>query len=400
MGKVLVLDAQLRSSLAVIRSLGKTGLEVTAGSESRSGIGLYSKYTATKIIYPNPRASPDIFLQWLRNLVQKKSYDCIIPSHTYTVFLLTKYRDLLEPYTKIPPPDFKIFFTAYDKQRLFEVAAKHQIPIPLTYDPESLDTLIGRIQRYPVVVKPARRHSLGIAVCQSPYELRESYKHFTSLYGPCVVQDYIPNGGEFGVYTLFNERSEPVALTVQQRIRTLHDYGGFSTSRRTVENEELVRIAFQLLRLLRWSGVAMVEFRVDKNTGQPKVIEINPRLWGSLQLAIEAGVDFPHLLYRFTVGEKLTPALNYEKNVECRWLLGDVAGFLRCHNKIRELQSFLNPTIHSDILSYDDLKPTLFSLFTLSNTSEKEPRKDEPSMLGWKSNENFTHLPQGEESTS
>jgi predicted ATP-grasp superfamily ATP-dependent carboligase len=374
MGKVLVLDAQLRSSLAVIRSLGSKGIEVTAGSECRSALGLYSKYCSLRKIYPSPRTEPDAFIHWLRRLVQQESFDCIIPSQTDTVHLLLKHRESLESFTRIPPPDVKVFSVVYDKQRFFKAAAKHRCPIPTTYEPAPIEELLEEIHQYPVIVKPALYHSFGIAQCRSSDELVNAYAKLTRLYGPCVVQEYIPNGGEYGVYTLFDEQSLPLALSVQKRVRTLHGYGGLSTLRKTVRYEELVHIAFRLLKSLRWSGVAMVEFRIDKNTGQPRVLEVNPRLWGSLQLAIEAGVDFPYLLYAFTMGEPCPSVLDYKMNIDCRWMLGDVIGFLRCSEKRHHVESFLDPTIPSDIFSLHDLKPVLFSIFTLSNMFEKEQR--------------------------
>jgi len=41
----------------------------------------------------------------------------------------------------------------------------------------------------------------------------------------------------------------------------------------------------------------MVEFRVDARDGTAKLMEVNPRFWGSLQLSILSGADFPYLLY-------------------------------------------------------------------------------------------------------
>ncbi|MEM0466430.1 MAG: ATP-grasp domain-containing protein [Candidatus Thermoplasmatota archaeon] len=322
-------------------------------------MGLHSKYASATVTYPNPLTSPDAFLNFLVKHVQRNNYDCIIPIHTYTFFLLTKHRKLFESYTKIPPPKFEVFYKAYDKQQLNRVAAAHNIPIPRTYKSEPLEQLRTKILQYPVVVKPAQHHTVGIAICHSFDELQVAYRQFNIAYGACIIQDYIPNGGEYGVYTLFNDKLMPVALTVQQRLRTLNKYGGVSTLRQTVVYDELVDIAFRLLKHLQWSGVAMVEFRIDKRDGTPKVIEINPRFWGSLQLSIFAGVDFPYLLYRLVTGEDVLSNLEYAKGIRCRWFLGDIIGFWHSRNKRRELRSFLDPTIYSDDLTIDDPKPLL-----------------------------------------
>jgi predicted ATP-grasp superfamily ATP-dependent carboligase len=58
-----------------------------------------------------------------------------------------------------------------------------------------------------------------------------------------------------------------------------------------------------LLGQFDWQGVAMVEFKVEANTGTPYLLEVNGRFWGSLQLAIDAGVDFPALLVDAATGK-------------------------------------------------------------------------------------------------
>jgi hypothetical protein len=67
----------------------------------------------------------------------------------------------------------------------------------------------------------------------------------------------------------------------------------------------------------------MVEFRVDPE-GRPWLMEVNGRFWGSLQLAIDAGVDFPWLLYRLCRGEAVEGPASYEVGRRLRWLLGDL----------------------------------------------------------------------------
>jgi len=70
--------------------------------------------------------------------------------------------------------------------------------------------------------------------------------------------------------------------------------------------------------------VAMLEFKIDRRDQRPKLIELNGRFWGSLQLAIDSGVNFPHLLYRATRGEKIKSDSAYRIGMKSRWLLGDL----------------------------------------------------------------------------
>ncbi|HEY9247028.1 MAG TPA: hypothetical protein VIO11_09300, partial [Candidatus Methanoperedens sp.] len=44
----------------------------------------------------------------------------------------------------------------------------------------------------------------------------------------------------------------------------------------------------------------------------PKLIEVNPRFWSYLKLPMYCGIDFPYLLYKVSLGEKVEPVANYK----------------------------------------------------------------------------------------
>ena len=87
---------------------------------------------------------------------------------------------------------------------------------------------------------------------------------------------------------------------------------------------QLQDYSVRLLKALKWHGVAMVEYKYDDNDNLPKVMEINARFWGSLQLAIDAGVDFPYMLYRLIDEGDVEKQFGYRTGVKTRWFLGDV----------------------------------------------------------------------------
>jgi predicted ATP-grasp superfamily ATP-dependent carboligase len=89
-------------------------------------------------------------------------------------------------------------------------------------------------------------------------------------------------------------------------------------------DQEIVDKSYRLLQAFDWQGPAMVEFKVDARDGQPRLMEINGRFWGSLQLALDAGMNFPLLYYRLAMGEDLPSQIGYKVGVRSRWLLGDL----------------------------------------------------------------------------
>jgi hypothetical protein len=139
-------------------------------------------------------------------------------------------------------------------------------------------------------------------------------------------------------------------------------------------DRELVAGSASLLRQLDMQGPAMVEFKVDSRDGKPKLMEVNGRFWGSLQLAIDAGIDFPLLYTQLIQGVQIDPAFRYRSGVQSRWLLGDFDSFMidlfsnareKCffYPRLTPLGSlvrflrFFGSDLHYDVLSLDDPGP-------------------------------------------
>jgi hypothetical protein len=88
-------------------------------------------------------------------------------------------------------------------------------------------------------------------------------------------------------------------------------------------------------------------------------MEINAKFWGSIALAIAAGVDFPVLLYRLAKGEKIEARPPYRLNVRCRWLLpGDILHFMTNPDRWKLKPSFFDfRGEFDDLLEKGDLGP-------------------------------------------
>lgn len=373
MPKVLVTDSQMRSSLAVIRSLGRKGLHVIAGEETRFATGSFSKYCKGRLVYPSPVKREKQFAEFLIKSVRETEYDAIFPVADPCLKPIIDNEEELSKYTTIALPPRRIFMRGYDKGETLKFAIANDIPCPKTYFIEELEEIYrleGKLE-YPSVIKPRiSSGKRGVKICESFEDIINNYKIVQPRYGKIIIQEFIPNGGEFGVYTLLNPNSELRALSVQRRVRSYPVSGGPSTFRETFKNrisEKAVEYSITLLKAMNWAGVAMVEFRIDARNGIPRLMEINPRFWGSLQLSILGGVDFPYLLYKMIIDEDIEPVLDYKEGVGCRWLLpGDILWFLSAPNKLRNIPTFLDTSVPDDIISFEDFGPTLgFTLATL-----------------------------------
>lgn len=379
MKKVIVTDGRSRASLAIVRSLGKKNISITCGEEFDSP-AFYSKYCSSKFIYPSPNNSPSYCLESLLKEVKLNHYDTIIPVRDDVTLLLSKNKSIFEEYLDIVVSDYASLLVGRDKSKTIKFAIDNNIPCPKTYFPSNRDSLFEMESslEYPLIVKPyTGSGSRGINVINNFAELVSIYEESCRKYGPLMLQEFIPYGGAFGVSMLLN-RGEPRAVFTHKRLREYPRSGGPSTLRESASYPEIEEYAMKMLKKLNWHGVAMTEFRIDARTNEPKLMEINPRFWGSLQLAVYSGVDFPYLLYEIATKGDVDPVFDYELGKKVRWLFpGDILWFLSSPNKLKALPDFLKfRGMGYDTFSYSDPLPVLGSaIYSLKSTLRKESRK-------------------------
>ncbi len=374
--RVLITDGHWRKSLAAVRSLGRKGIEVTVGESCRIATSLFSRYCTRRIIYPSPHNDPHRFISFLLDELRKNNYDCLLPMEEETLLLVAKHKEEISKLTYLLVPTYHTLAFVRDKGKMIRHALKVGIPCPKTYFIKDVREVeeISKEARMPLVIKPRiSSGSRGIRYVSCREDLLPQYKKSHLQYSYPLIQEYIPPGGDaFGLAALFSEDSQLKAVFAHKRLREYPVSGGPSTFRESVYHEEIKSLGIRLLQSLHWVGVAMVEFKVDPRDNTPKLMEINPRFWGSLALAISAGVDFPYLICKMALGEDFELVHNYQIGKKARWLLpGDMMHFfskLRQGSIPRGFFAFFDHNTTYDIISLDDPFPTMgriLSLFTL-----------------------------------
>ncbi|KTG07818.1 hypothetical protein AUR64_01960 [Haloprofundus marisrubri] len=366
---VLVLDAHCRYAVTAIRCLGRRGVDVVAASPVRRSAGSLSKYARETRRYPAPEQDAEAFLSWLEAELRDGEYRMVLPVAETTVRPVSRARARFEPYTVVPLPPEDRLLICLDKSETIRAAREANVAHPRTLlDSPSYDRAVETLGR-PLVVKAREGSSRsGVYVCEDRATFEEAFEAARTPAGTPLVQEYVPDGGERGVYTVYSCEGTLLGLTIQHRLRSSHDDGGASTYRETVDDPELRQTARRLLEHLEWRGVAMVEFRIDARTGEPKLMEVNPRLWGSLALTVGAGVDVPYLLYRAACFGDAEPTLTYVAGVRMRWLLGDVIRLSKTSDRPRVMREFFTDSVSRtgyDVMSVDDPLPFFGSLETV-----------------------------------
>ena len=309
---VLVTDAARGSAVAVIRSLGAAGWRVVAADPSRLAPGRYSRHTAVRATYPDPLLDPRGAAEAVLGLAAEHDVDLVIPVTDDIGTPLDALADVVPPGTRLasPPPAVRRFAT--DKAATFALAEQLGVPRPDTVvvapgedvDPAAVGAQLG----WPVVVKPAESRRLTetglskheVTIARDVASLQTLLADRSA--GTLLLQAMVAGEGH-GV-ELLCDGGRPVAAFQHRRVREVPLGGGPSSSRESVELDPgLYTHSAELLAAADWTGLAMVEWKVGP--GGPALMEINGRIWGSLPLALAAGVDFPSLLADLLCGDGL-----------------------------------------------------------------------------------------------
>ncbi len=312
--RVLILGGHANAALEAAQSLGRRGACITLASEESDCLAFRSRYVAERVLQPASLRGEDA-AAWLRAWDRKRRFDLVVPSEDVSLGML-RALDEREPLRlRAVLPDDAALDAALDKQATWDLARALGVPVPAS-------TVIPRggpvpeCDRYPVVLKSTRSRvllgdelvRLEAQIARTPEQRMDVLARW--LPHVSVQQQEFVGGRGFGIELLF-DRGRPAWSFAHERIHEAPLTGGGSTYRRSIEPPgRALEMALALLRALRWHGVAMVEFRGDPSASF-HLMEINPRLWGSLALAIDCGVDFPWGLALLARGEALPPQPRY-----------------------------------------------------------------------------------------
>jgi len=381
MKRVLVLDANQRSALAVTRSLGKQGIEVFTAEETTTALAGCSRFSKQYFTYPSPKQNTNQFIKTLINLVTTQHIDILLPMTELTTMLLLMHQSSFSS-TRIPFPSMSTVESLANKCLLMQQAELLDIPIPHTWYENNPDDLSCSLEDlpYPIVLKPGKSWLLheglwnraAVRFADNPTDARNILDSDWAFRAhPFMIQECVTGHGA-GIFALY-DHGEPLVFFAHNRLREKPPDGGVSVlSESTSINPVLRSHARCLLDQANWHGIAMVEFKVAPD-GTPYLMEINTRFWGSLQLAIDAGVDFPWLLYQLACGNQPDSVENYKIGVRLRWLLGDLDNlYLTLRDgqhsftaKLNAIRQFLTPSLFKtrhEVNRWSDPAPAWFEI--------------------------------------
>ena len=393
MAVVFVTDGEQRAALAAVRSLGRAGHRVVVGSPSGRSLAGASRHASAEVRLPDALGAPEGFAAATADAVSASGAEVLFPIREASLLAVSQARAFAAAgpadQCRLPFPPLAQVRLVSDKAAVTAAATAADIAVPeqqVLTDSARAQALDANAVAFPVVIKPARSvverpgglHQLTVRHAASPAQLRDALAALPEAAYPVLLQQRIVGPG-VGIFLLLWDGAQ-IAVFAHRRLREKPPSGGVSVYRESIPADPLlVRRSRALLDRFAWQGVAMVEYKKDERTGTPYLMEINGRFWGSLQLAVDAGVDFPALLAALALGERPTPVTGYRVGVRSRWWMGDVDQLLArlrrspaelalppgSPGRLAALREFLvlwRPNDRSEILRWSDPGPAVREL--------------------------------------
>lgn len=158
---------------------------------------------------------------------------------------------------------------------------KNGFPIPKSFS--FSEALSSNFSFQPLIAKPySGEGSVGIKHIDSQDKLDAISTLDQNTY---LIQEKIKGTKKIAGAFFLCKNGKVINHYTHQRIRTFPENGGVTVYSRSGDNSKIISIGSKLLKSLNWNGIAMIEFMQDRDSQDWNIIELNPRLWGSVMLS-------------------------------------------------------------------------------------------------------------------
>jgi len=362
-------------ALGLVRSLGRCGVPVFVINQADQRIAGFSRYASRVLFYPDWEQGDAVDFLLKTGLKYNLNHWLLFPTADDSVRLVSTHHERLSGTFQLTVPPWEILQHAVDKRLMHEIADKVGVNHPKTIYPRSRDDLARSGLTFPVIVKPITREQFNKLTVDKAWPA-ENMNSLVALYDEAcrllppeklMVQEMIPGGGESQFsYAAVCKDGRPLVSLVARRTRQFPiDFGRASTFVETIDEPGVIEPSERLLAAVKYTGLVEVEFKRDPRTGEFKLLDINPRVWGWYSLCETAGVNFAYLLWLLYQGKPL-PEVRLRPNVRWMRLTTDLlAAFSEMRHTsltVREYLRSLRQPRTTAIFSSDDLLPALLEM--------------------------------------
>jgi predicted ATP-grasp superfamily ATP-dependent carboligase len=346
---VLVTDAETRAVVAACRGLAYGGFRVTAAAGSPGAVSHWSRSCHRRLHVPHPVDAEAGFIDALERAVRDDRHAVLLPGGDASLVAISRHRERLEPYVRLGLPSHEVVLRVLDKVVLGEAARAAGLPTPEAAVCSGIEEAVATARRFefPVILKAVQsvftvngetRRSGSVRV-----EDEDSLRALVPEYGePCLLQRSLP--GAVLSFAGVMAGSELLAMAVSRYRRTWYPEAGNACFSETTEPApELRERLVDLMSGLGWEGIFELEL-IERPDGSWAAIDLNPRLYGSMALAVAAKANLPAIWCRHVLGER-TGAASARLGFRYRWEDADLRHLLlqASRGRVREAAAVLRP---------------------------------------------------------
>jgi len=386
---VLLVNANNRQGLAAARSLARHGVSFIIVSNNAEGPASRSRFVKNEVLAADLKGA--VLVDLLVEIIKQYQIRLAMPASDQALVLFDRYRSRLEGEARLAMANPEAVKNVLDKRRNLELARRLGVPCPLQFelqDPKQIPEMI-KLLGFPIVLKgPGVPNGPGVP----EFNFKVLYAHTEQQ-----LRAYIDEHCRHGSYPMFQECAvgdvhNLCCFAAQGELIAVHEYhsirrkDGLGVLRKIVAPfPDLVEHTRNLLRELKWDGVAHVAFFISHDGKKKWYMETNGRFWASTEGSVHAGWDFPYWVYRYFLhGEKPVPGEIKIGSMTC-WHYGDLMALIKylrgdgespttgtTPGKLRAICQYLSdfsPGIHSDVFQWSDPMPGIMEHKELASIS-------------------------------
>lgn len=331
--KVLVLGDDTRSFLAIVRSLARQGIEVHAGPFDFTSPALTSSMITRTHWLPYCFEDGSEWIEAVRALLARERFDLVVACDERTILALDRHRDQFSHLCKLAIPDREDIEVLFDKNNTRQLAQSVDVPVAsgrLLRETDTAEDIIAEVG-LPVVLKPRQSYSLDSLYMRSNAQILTDVEAVSQALSETSADRFIFESffEGYGVGVSVLAREGRILQAFQHARVHESSVGGSSYRRSEALDPELEGAAERMLRRLRYSGLAMFEFRRRSDGSGFILLEVNARPWGSMPFPVALGVDFPFAWYRMLLHGVELPRASYRVGAHGRNVMQDYTFFRR-----------------------------------------------------------------------
>jgi predicted ATP-grasp superfamily ATP-dependent carboligase len=291
-----------------------------------------SRWCRIAAILPALTGPPNAYVDELVAFLDRQPTAVVVPAYDGSIEAIRLRRDEVERRCALALAPEHALEVAVDKEKTLALARDLGVATPRSADVRCAGDLESALEEVglPAVLKPRRSwvvsdgggSRFGSLPATDLTEARAAFAAITSGGGGVTIQQWLP--GRRDAVTQLVVGSDVKACFAQMSHRELPRLGGVSVLCESIPPlDDITKPAQQLVCEMGLEGISTVEFRRDAH-GAPVLMEINPRIPGSIALAVGCGVDFPNLTYAWALGRPVPKIERYQVGRRLHWMVGDL----------------------------------------------------------------------------